>query len=166
MGYMGKFLEVNLSNNSLKEHPLDVKLAKKYIGGKGLGAKILYDNLSAGVDPFSPDNIILFMTGPLSGTTVQTSGRWCIVTKSPHTGIFNDSHIGGKFGHRLKRAGSTMLWSTEEQDHHAIFTFLMRGWTFLQQLICGDWEHMTQKARSGSDTRNLKSPLLDRQARI
>jgi len=105
MGYMGRFLEVNLSEDLVKEHNLDVKLAEKYIGGKGLGARILYDSLSAEIDPLSPDNIILFMTGPLSGTAVQTSGRWCVVTKSPHTGIFTDSHIGGKFCHRLKRAG-------------------------------------------------------------
>ncbi len=105
MGYTGKFLEVNLSSKKVQEKPLNKDLAKKYIGGKGLGARILYDELKKGVDPLSADNIILFMTGPLSGTSVVTSGRWCIVTKSPHTGIFLDSHIGGKFGHRLKKAG-------------------------------------------------------------
>ncbi|OLS32260.1 MAG: hypothetical protein HeimAB125_10820, partial [Candidatus Heimdallarchaeota archaeon AB_125] len=77
----------------------------KFIGGKGLGAKILYDELKPGIDPLGPENIILFMTGPLTGTSVVTSGRWCIVTKSPHTGIYLDSQIGGNFGHRLKKAG-------------------------------------------------------------
>ncbi|MCE7743376.1 MAG: aldehyde ferredoxin oxidoreductase family protein [Candidatus Heimdallarchaeota archaeon] len=105
MGYMGKYLDVNLSSKKIHVKQLDMDLAKKYIGGKGLGAKILLDELKKGVKPLSPDNIILFMTGPLSGTKVVTSGRWCIVTKSPHTGIFLDSHIGGKFGHRLKKAG-------------------------------------------------------------
>jgi len=102
---MGRYLEVNLSEKTIREYPLDMSLAKKYIGGKGLGARLLHDSIGAGIDPLSPDNAILFMTGPLSGTAVQTSGRWCIVTKSPHTGIFNDSHIGGNFGHRLKQAG-------------------------------------------------------------
>ncbi|UCE13468.1 MAG: aldehyde ferredoxin oxidoreductase family protein [Candidatus Heimdallarchaeota archaeon] len=105
MGYMGKYLDVNLSTGKITEVTLDMCLAEMFIGGKGLGAKILYDTLNSGVDPLSSDNILLFMTGPLSGTSVQTSGRWCIVTKSPHTGIFLDSQIGGKFGHRLKRAG-------------------------------------------------------------
>jgi len=105
MGYMGKYLDVNLSAGKITEPSLNMGLAEKFIGGKGLGAKILYDTLKAEVDPLSPENILLFMTGPLSGTAVQTSGRWCIVTKSPHTGIFLDSQIGGKFGHRLKRAG-------------------------------------------------------------
>jgi aldehyde:ferredoxin oxidoreductase len=105
MGYMGKYLDVNLSTDKILEYSIDMTLSEQYIGGKGLGAKILYDSLTPGVDPLSTDNLLLFMTGPLSGTSVQTSGRWCIVTKSPHTGIYLDSQIGGKFGHRLKRAG-------------------------------------------------------------
>jgi aldehyde:ferredoxin oxidoreductase len=102
---MHKYLDVDLTSGKIQEKKLDSKLAEKFIGGKGLGAKILYDELKAGVDPLSPENIILFMTGPLTGTSVVTSGRWCIVTKSPHTGIFLDSQIGGNFGHRLKKAG-------------------------------------------------------------
>ncbi|MCE7738549.1 MAG: aldehyde ferredoxin oxidoreductase family protein [Candidatus Heimdallarchaeota archaeon] len=105
MGYMHKYLDVDLTSRKIHEKKLDLELAEKFIGGKGLGAKILYDELKAGVDPLSPENIILFMTGPLTGTSVVTSGRWCIVTKSPHTGIFLDSQIGGNFGHRLKKAG-------------------------------------------------------------
>ena len=105
MGYMGKYLDINLTTEYIHEKELDLELAEKYVGGKGLGARILYDELKPKVDPLSPENIILFMTGPLSGTSAQTSGRWTIVTKSPHTGIFLDSQIGGKFGHRLKRAG-------------------------------------------------------------
>ncbi len=105
MGYMGKYLDVDLSTGKITEPPLDIHLAEQFIGGKGLGAKILYDTLEPGIEPLGTDNVLLFMTGPLSGTSVQTSGRWCIVTKSPHTGIYLDSQIGGKFGHRLKRAG-------------------------------------------------------------
>lgn len=105
MGYMGTYLDVDLSTKKIIKSSIEKKLVEKFIGGKGLGAKLLYDNLAPGINPLSPENIILFMTGPLSGTSVQTSGRWCIVTKSPHTGIFLDSQIGGKFGHKLKRSG-------------------------------------------------------------
>ncbi len=105
MGYMHKYLDVDLSTGKIHDKELDTELAEKYIGGKGLGAKILYDELNTGIDPLGSENIILFMTGPLTGTSVVTSGRWCIVTKSPHTGIYLDSQIGGKFGHRLKKAG-------------------------------------------------------------
>ena len=105
MGYTGKYLDVNLTTGQILESSIDMNIAEKFIGGKGLGAKLLFDKLEAKVDPLSPDNFIFFMTGPLSGTSIQTSGRWCIVTKSPHTSIFLDSQIGGKFGHKLKRAG-------------------------------------------------------------
>ncbi|MHA1972444.1 MAG: aldehyde ferredoxin oxidoreductase family protein [Candidatus Hodarchaeales archaeon] len=105
MTFMGKYLDIDLTTGKILDKKLDMDLARKFIGGKGLGAKILYDNVKAKTDPLSKDNIICFTTGPLSGTSVQTSGRWCIVTKSPHTGIFLDSQIGGKFGHRLKKAG-------------------------------------------------------------
>ena len=105
MGYTGKYLDINLSTKEIKELKLDMDLAKKFIGGKGLGAKILYDSLAPGIDPLGEENIILFTTGPMSGTTAQTSGRWAIVTKSPQTGIFLDSQIGGSFGVYMKRAG-------------------------------------------------------------
>ena len=105
MGYAYSYLDINLTTGKIHEKKLDLELAEKYIGGKGLGAKLLYDNLKPEIDPLSEENIILFMTGPLTGTSVVTSGRWCIVTKSPHTGIYLDSQIGGKFGHRLKKAG-------------------------------------------------------------
>ncbi|MHA2175720.1 MAG: aldehyde ferredoxin oxidoreductase family protein [Candidatus Hodarchaeales archaeon] len=105
MGYMGKILDIDLTRDKIQTQSLDMKLAQKWIGGKGLGARLLYENLEPNIDPLSQKNILLFMTGPLTGSSVQTSGRWTIVTKSPHTGIFLDSHIGGKFGHRLKRAG-------------------------------------------------------------
>ncbi len=105
MGYMGKYLDVDLSTGKIIETTLNKDLAEKFIGGKGLGTKILYDALKPSIEPLSPENIILLLTGPLSGTSIQTSGRWCVVTKSPHTGIFLDSQIGGKFGHRLKRSG-------------------------------------------------------------
>jgi aldehyde:ferredoxin oxidoreductase len=105
MGYVGKYLKIDLTDDRIKEYSLDLDLARQYIGGKGLGAKILYDNLDSQISPLSPNNILLFITGPLTGTSIQTSGRWCIVTKSPHTGLFTDSHIGGKFGYKLKRAG-------------------------------------------------------------
>jgi aldehyde:ferredoxin oxidoreductase len=109
MGFMGKYLDIDLSSDKILECKLDFDLAEKFIGGKGLGAKILYDSLKSEVKPLSSENIILFMTGPLSGTSVQTSGRWCVVTKSPHTGIYLDSQVGGKFGYRLKKAGFDYL---------------------------------------------------------
>ena len=76
-----------------------------YIGGKGLGLRYLVDVISPDVDPLSPDNALIFMTGPLSGTAAPGSSRVCIVTKSPATGTFLDSHMGGFFGAEIKYAG-------------------------------------------------------------
>jgi aldehyde:ferredoxin oxidoreductase len=77
---------------------------RKYIGGRGVGVKYVFDN-GVDVDPLSPDNIICFMNGPLTGTEVNMSGRMAIVTKSPLTGTITDSHHGGWSAARLRWAG-------------------------------------------------------------
>jgi len=107
--FFGKVVDVNLSNLSCEHRELEHELVVRFIGGKGIGAKILYDELRPGVDPLSPENILIFATGPLTGTIAPTSGRWAVVTKSPHTGIFLDSQVGGHFGAALRRAGVDIL---------------------------------------------------------
>jgi aldehyde:ferredoxin oxidoreductase len=84
-------------------------MAKEWLGGRGIGVKILYDNLKPGTDPLSPDNIIVFATGPLTCTGAPSSGRFCTVTKSPLTGTVSDSHSGGDFAHAIKNAGFDWL---------------------------------------------------------
>jgi aldehyde:ferredoxin oxidoreductase len=103
-GYMGKFLYIDLTKEEVREIPLPQWMAEKYIGGKGFGAKILYDFLPAGTDPLAPENIIMFMAGPLTGTAAP-SMRACVVTKSPLTETFLDSYFGGHFGPEIKYAG-------------------------------------------------------------
>ncbi|MFQ5576847.1 MAG: aldehyde ferredoxin oxidoreductase family protein, partial [Anaerolineae bacterium] len=83
---------------------VDENDAKKYIGGRGLGVKYVFDN-GPDVDPLGPDNILCVMTGPLTGTDVNMSGRLCAVTKSPLTGTVTDSHLGGWTAAKLKWAG-------------------------------------------------------------
>ncbi|MCF8011310.1 MAG: aldehyde ferredoxin oxidoreductase family protein [Clostridiales bacterium] len=103
-GYMEKFLYVDLSKRTVNEIPVPQWLMQRYIGGKGFGAKILYDLLYPGVEPLSPDNVLMFMTGPLTATAAP-SMRACAVTKSPLTGTFLDSFFGGHFGPEIKYAG-------------------------------------------------------------
>jgi aldehyde:ferredoxin oxidoreductase len=103
-GYMGAFLKVNLSEKSIKKEPLKRDLTEKFIGGKGFAAKILFDEVKANIDPLSPENLLLFMTGPLTGTKCPST-RIAIVTKSPLTNAFNDSYVGGFIGPELKFAG-------------------------------------------------------------
>ena len=107
--YTNKFLDVNLTHGKIETKNLDEKTAEKFVGGKGLGAKILYDSLKKNTNPLSPENIIIFATGPLTGTLAPSSARWCVVTKSPLTNIFLDSQVGGSFGVKMKKAGYDII---------------------------------------------------------
>jgi len=101
----GKILHINLSTESVKVEKLESSVIKSFIGGKGLGAYLLYKSLDGKEDPLSSENPLIFLTGPLTGTSFPTSGRFVIVSKSPLTGIYADSHAGGGFGNELRKAG-------------------------------------------------------------
>ncbi|MDY6834625.1 MAG: aldehyde ferredoxin oxidoreductase family protein, partial [Chloroflexota bacterium] len=108
-GYMDKILRVDLTNASVQETPLDPDAARKYIGGSGLSAKIIYDELDPDVDPLSPENLLVFATGPYQGTAVYFSGRHSVCTKSPLTGIWAEATSGGFWGYSFKRTGYDAL---------------------------------------------------------
>jgi aldehyde:ferredoxin oxidoreductase len=103
-GYRDKVAWVDLTTGQIKYKTIDKEDARKYIGSRGLGAKYVFDN-GPHVEPLEPDNILCFMTGPLTGTDVNLSGRIAVCTKSPLTGTIVDSHHGGWSGARLKWAG-------------------------------------------------------------
>lgn len=104
-GYMGKILRVNLSKGSISSEPVDPQTAQNYIGGAGFGTKIVYEEVPARTDPLGPDNRLVFMTGPVTGTIFPTSGRFVVATKSPLTGILTTSSSSGFWGVELKRTG-------------------------------------------------------------
>lgn len=108
-GYAGKILEVNLSTGNVDRVDLDRDIAEKYIGGKGFGIHTLFHRLPTGCDPLSPDNILVFATGPLTGSAAPASGRLELCTKSPATGLWLDSNAGGSLGPELKYAGFDAL---------------------------------------------------------
>ncbi|MEW6660953.1 MAG: aldehyde ferredoxin oxidoreductase family protein [Bacillota bacterium] len=108
-GYTAKVLRVNLSTWSITVEQLEEKILRKYIGGVGLAAKFFLEEVPANTDPLSPDNMLIFATGPLVGTAVPTSGRHAVVAKSPLTGIWGESDAGGYWGKELKWAGYDML---------------------------------------------------------
>lgn len=109
-GYAGKMLFVDLTDGSMEEKELTRDLAEQYIGGYGLGARILYDLMEPGADPLGPDNILGFVTGPVTATKAFFGGRYTIVHKSPVTGGWNDANSGGYFGPELKKAGYDALF--------------------------------------------------------
>jgi aldehyde:ferredoxin oxidoreductase len=104
-GYMGKLLEVDLSSNKTMTVETDLDTAKNFIGGKGYGAKLIWDRVPENIKPLDPENLLIFMLGPLTGTLAQSSARFAVVTKSPLTGIFTDGHVGGYWGPKLKFSG-------------------------------------------------------------
>lgn len=104
-GYMGKLLRINLTTGNIKVEDLDFELAKKYVGGRGLGTKILFDEIDPKICALSPENKIIFINGPMTGTPTPTGGRYMVVTKSPLSGTIASSNSGGTWGARLKYAG-------------------------------------------------------------
>jgi aldehyde:ferredoxin oxidoreductase len=105
-GYNGQILYVDLTKEKTWTVGLDEATARKYIGGAGLCAKIIWDETSASTDPFSPENPFIIMSGPMTGTnTPQARSRFVVGALSPLTGIYGQSHVGGRFGDQLKHAG-------------------------------------------------------------
>lgn len=104
-GYAGKILIVDLTAGTFKEEDLTEEDARNFIGGYGLGAKVLFDMLKPGIDPLGPENVVGFITGSLNATGAYMGGRYMVVSKSPVTGGFNDANSGGFFGPELKKAG-------------------------------------------------------------
>jgi aldehyde:ferredoxin oxidoreductase len=104
-GICGRLLEVDLSSGVTKEDDLPEDKFSKYLGGRGLGARLLFDMLPAKTDPVSPENLLFFLTGPLTGTKVPGSSKFVVVTKSPLTGGWCDSYSSGKLPCELKKLG-------------------------------------------------------------
>jgi aldehyde:ferredoxin oxidoreductase len=108
-GYQGKVLRIDLSKGVSQVEDLNLEEAKKFIGGRGLGTKLFVDEVSPSVDALSPENKILFATGPLTGTPTPTGGRYMVVTKSPLTGTIASSNSGGYWGAELKFSGYDVI---------------------------------------------------------
>ena len=104
-GWTGNILRINLTNGIISRDATDPRLAAEYIGARGLGAKILSDEVDPKADALGPANKLIFAPGPLSGTYAPSAGRYNAVAKSPLTGAIAASNSGGAFGPALKYAG-------------------------------------------------------------
>lgn len=104
-GWMGQLIRVDLEAGTIKKEPLNMQAAHDFIGARGLGTKYFCDEVDPQVDPLGPDNKMIFMTGPLTGTAASCSGRYEVVAKAPLTGTIGASNSGGHFGPELKFAG-------------------------------------------------------------
>lgn len=104
-GRYGRYLDVDLSNRTLKDFVIPESWARKHLGGRGVGARIMLQELPAGADPLGPENLLVFGTGPLQGTGMAGAGRHVVTSKSPKTKAVSDSYAGGFFGHALAQSG-------------------------------------------------------------
>ena len=108
-GYTGKLLRIDLSKEKVNVEEIKPEILRKYIGGVGYGAKLLYDELPPGIDPLGPENKLAFVTGPLTGTGAPGSGSVEVCFKSPLTGIWAEARSGGEWGGALRKAGYDFL---------------------------------------------------------
>jgi aldehyde:ferredoxin oxidoreductase len=104
-GYMGKILRINLTTSTITEEFPDEETLRKYLGGAGLATKILFEETEPGIDPLGPENKLIFMTGPLTGTTSPSTGRYSVVTKAPLTNGWGHANSAGFWGRDFKRSG-------------------------------------------------------------
>ncbi len=125
-GYMGRTLFVDLSHGTMQEEPTDEDLCRQFVGGYGLGARLVWDRQRPGVDPLGPENVLGFITGPLTGTPALIASRYMVVGKSPLTQTWGDANSGGFFGPHMKFAGYDAVFFTGASEK-AVYLFLHQG---------------------------------------
>jgi aldehyde:ferredoxin oxidoreductase len=105
----GRYVEVDLTTGQVQQGDLDRRDLELYVGGRGMGVRLLYDRTRPGLDPYDPEMVLIFSVGPLTGTNAPQSNRFVVTTKSPLTGLIADSHCGGNFATKLRKAGYEAL---------------------------------------------------------
>ena len=123
---MQPILKVNLSTGQFEDYPIPVEWERHYLGAASLAARILYDDLTADLDPLSAESPLLILTGPLTGTAGPAVGRFVVCGKSPATRLWAESNVGGFFGVELRKAGYDGLWLTG-QSASPSYLFLNDG---------------------------------------
>jgi aldehyde:ferredoxin oxidoreductase len=107
--YAGNILYLDLSTGKTDVKPFPDELKRQYLGGRGLGVRLVYDMIDPAIDPLSEDSVLVFATGPLTGTGAPLGSRYVVIAKSPLTGTLTSSNSGGVFGWKLKKAGFDAL---------------------------------------------------------
>jgi aldehyde:ferredoxin oxidoreductase len=158
-GYCGKLLFVELSEGKIEELKPSEQMYREFIGGTGLGARFLYEKMKGGSDPLGPENILGFVTGPLTGTSAPGSGRFTVVCKSPLTNAWADSNSGGYWGPELKYAGYDALF-IKGRAKEPVYLSIFRGRAELR-----DASHLWGKDTRETDEK-LRKELGDEKVRV
>ena len=108
-GYVGKILEVDLTKGTDSTRELSQDLAEKFVGGTGIGSHLLWEYKAYKADPLGAENVLIFGTGPFTGTNIPLSNRFGVCARSPLTDAFGEAECGGHWANGLKRAGFDML---------------------------------------------------------
>ncbi|MFC2059739.1 aldehyde ferredoxin oxidoreductase family protein [Chloroflexota bacterium] len=125
-GYTGKIVRAHLTTGEISYEYLDEDTARKYIGGAGLAARILWNETAPDTEPLSPESPLVFMTGPLTGSIVPSSSRYTLAGLSPLTGIWGEAHSGGNWADELKHAGFDGIVVTGE-SRQPVYLWLQDG---------------------------------------
>ncbi len=116
-GWAGKILDIDLTTGEINDLPLDMEMAHLFLGGRGLGARLLWDLVGPEVEPLSPENVLIFTTGPITASSAQTSNRFSVSAKSPLTGSILHANSGGWWGMQFKRTGYDVLIVRGKAQH-------------------------------------------------
>ncbi|MBR3587801.1 MAG: aldehyde:ferredoxin oxidoreductase, partial [Oscillospiraceae bacterium] len=164
-GYMGKVLLLDLSTGRTENYIWTDLDREKYIGGKAMASKILYDNLTGAEKPFDPENLIVIATGPLTGTGAPSSNRFDISSLSPLTGITASSNCGGNFGLYLKKAGldaliirgkcETLSWLEIDNGE-----FIFHNAQELRDLKCGETQAALQEKLNAEHGKKVSCGMI------
>ncbi|MFC1968480.1 aldehyde ferredoxin oxidoreductase family protein [Chloroflexota bacterium] len=144
-GYNGKILRVNLFSNNISIEEISGLFCRKYLGGAGFISYILWNELKQGIDPLGPDNKLIFALGPLTGTPIAGSGRHCVGAKSPLTGGFAKSEVGGYWGAELKHAGYDVI-IIEGKAKRPVYLWIHDGEVSVRD-ACGLWGMNTKETQ-------------------
>ncbi|MBN2321807.1 MAG: aldehyde ferredoxin oxidoreductase family protein [Acidobacteria bacterium] len=125
-GYIGKMLFVNLNDGTIQQEELSEDLARNFIGGYGIGARIMYDRMKAGADPLGPDNIFALGTGPLTLAGTVSTCRFTAMGKSPLTGYWGDANSGGNFAIAQRASGYDMIFF-EGKSERPVYLLVTNG---------------------------------------
>ncbi|HEY3306974.1 MAG TPA: aldehyde ferredoxin oxidoreductase family protein [Desulfuromonadaceae bacterium] len=128
-GWTGKILHIDLTNSTSKRETLPRELLEEYLGGRGLGVRLMRDYFR--LDPFDPDMPLIFACGPLCGTPAPTAARLSVISRSPLTGTIYDCSAGGRFAWRLKAAGLDALFITGQSAAPTAIAITPNGVDFL-----------------------------------
>jgi len=138
-GWTGKLLRVDLTRRSIAVEDLDLTWARDYVGGRGVAARYLFEEVDPRIEPLAPENKLIFATGPLTGTNASCGARYMVVTKGPLTGAITTSNSGGRWGPELKFAGYDMILF-EGRSERPVYL-----WIFDDQLELRPAEHLWGK---------------------